>query len=260
MQKLHIIKIGGNVVDNPTMLEKFIVDFSAISFPKILVHGGGKIATELAEKLGIPQTMIGGRRVTNFETLRITTMVYAGLINKQLVAQCQAKNINALGLSGADGNLILSEKRNHSNIDFGYVGDVKTINTSFLDGLLAQNMVPIICSITHDGKGTLLNTNADTIATELAVALSAIYQVHLSFCFEKKGVLKDLDDEGSYIPQIQKSVYTSLKSEQKIAGGMLPKLENAFQAIEKGVYKVLIYHANNLDTLENNFIGTELYG
>jgi len=258
MQKLHIIKIGGNVVDNPAILGKFIEDFSAISSPKILVHGGGKLATELAEKLGIPQTMIEGRRITDFETLKITTMVYAGLINKQLVAQC--KGIQALGLSGADNNLILSEKRKHPSIDFGYVGDIKSINTSFLESLITQNIVPIVCSITHNGEGELLNTNADTIATELAVALSGIYEVHLSFCFEKNGVLRDIQQEDSYIPQMGKQVYDALKSEKKILEGMLPKLENAFQAIEKGVYKVLIYHAKHLHTLENSFIGTEIYG
>lgn len=260
MQTLHIIKIGGNVVDNPNILEKFIEDFSAIASPKILVHGGGKLANELAEKLGIPQTMVEGRRITDAETLKITTMVYAGLINKQLVAQLQAKSIQALGLSGADNNLILSEKRNHSSIDFGFVGDIKSINTSFLSSLLSQNIVPVVCSITHNGNGMLLNTNADTIATELAIALSGLYKVHLSFCFEKKGVLADISNEDSYIPQIEKSVYNHLKSEQKISDGMLPKLENAFQAIEKGVSKVLIYHAKYLHTLENDFIGTELYG
>ena len=202
MQSLQIIKIGGNVVDDAGLLDQFLHDFVQIKTSKILIHGGGKIATELAQKLNIAQTMIEGRRVTDSETLKIATMVYAGLVNKNIVAKLQSKQCNAIGLSGADANIISGKKRNHPSIDFGFVGDIIAINTNQIISFINQGLTPVFCPIIHDSEGTLLNTNADTIATQIAIALAKMYQVNLSFCFEKKGVLLDPDDDQSYIPVI----------------------------------------------------------
>ena len=258
MESLQIIKIGGNVVDDANLLDNFLNDFVQIKTPKILIHGGGKIATELAQKLNIAQTMIEGRRVTDSETLKIATMVYAGLVNKNIVAKLQSKQCNAIGLSGADANVISGEKRNHPTIDFGFVGEIIAINTDQIISFIKQGLVPVFCPIIHDSEGTLLNTNADTIATQIAIALAKIYQVNLSFCFEKKGVLRNPDDDESYIPSINKSEYEKLKASKIISNGMIPKLDNAFEAISNGVNKVLLYHANQLATLETNLIGTQL--
>src|SRR4051812_24070737 len=204
MTKLYVIKIGGNVIDHPKNLERFLSDLSKIKESKILVHGGGKLATELAERIGIEQKMVDGRRITDAETLKVATMVYAGLINKQIVASLQGKGINALGLSGADGNVIKGSKRKVTEIDYGFVGDVKAenINAELISTFLSNKVTPVFCAITHNGEGQLLNTNADTIASTLAIALSKRYDVQLNFCFEKKGVLKNIEDENSVIETI----------------------------------------------------------
>lgn len=253
MEKLHILKIGGNVIDNPDLLDNFLADFAKIKEKKILVHGGGKLATQLAEKLSIPQTLIDGRRITNKDTLDLAVMVYAGLINKKIVAQLQALDCNAIGFCGADGNLIQSKKRVNSHVDFGHVGDLFTnsVNSELLDKLLSMGICPVFNAITHDGNGSLLNTNADTIASKLAISLANHYEIKLTYCFEKDGVLLNLDDNDSLLLNIQPSDYSKLKSENIIASGMIPKLDNAFEAIEQGVKQVKICHAKQI-----NGIGT----
>jgi acetylglutamate kinase len=261
MKKVYIIKISGNVLDDEIPLKQFIHDFAGIKEAKILVHGGGKLANDLANKLGIAQTMVNGRRITDTETLKITTMVYAGLINKQLVATLQSKKNNAIGLSGADLNMIMAQKRPVVEVDYGFVGDIlnDTINTPVLSNFLEQKIVPVFSAITHDGKGQLLNTNADTIASEMAVALSKTYETHLIYCFEKKGVLKDVSDENSVIETMTKHEYHNFKNEGIISKGMIPKLDNAFTAIQKGVKEVVITHYSKLlKTLQNNNAGTKL--
>lgn len=258
MKSLQIIKIGGNVVDDAVLLDNFVHDFVQIKTPKILIHGGGKIATELAAKLNVVQTMIEGRRVTDSETLKIATMVYAGLVNKNIVAKLQSNQCNAIGLSGADANVISGKKRNHPTIDFGFVGDIVSINSKQIISFINQGLTPVFCPIIHDSEGTLLNTNADTIATQIAIELAKFYQINLSFCFEKKGVLRNPDDDESYIPVINRPEYERLKASKIISNGMIPKLDNAFDAINNGVHKVLLYHANQVATLETNLIGTQL--
>jgi len=237
---LKIIKIGGNVIDDPMALKSFLRTVSTVQGPKILVHGGGKSATALAEQTGLKVKMIEGRRVTDAVTLELITMVYAGKINKRLVAQLQALKCNAIGFTGADGNTISAEKRPVSSIDYGFVGDVKNVETSTLHLLLKQSICPVFCAITHDNKGQLLNTNADTIASELAIAFANQYQVELYYCFEKKGVLKDVNDDNSVIQTITKSSYKKLLETQLIFSGMLPKLNNCFHALEQNVSKVCI--------------------
>ena len=202
LKSLSIIKIGGNIIDNPTELSPFLSDFSKIEGYKVLVHGGGKSATKMAESIGLVPEMIDGRRITDAAMLDIVVMIYAGQINKNIVAQLQANSTNAMGFSGADGNLIQSVKRNHPTINYGFVGDVKKVNTQILETLLSNGIVPVFCAITHDGKGQLLNTNADTIASELAIALSEIFKVTLNYCFEKPGVLYDAEDDSSVIENI----------------------------------------------------------
>jgi acetylglutamate kinase len=253
MKKLQIIKIGGNVIDNPDELEKFLLDFSKISDLKILVHGGGKLATELAKRLGVSQEMVNGRRITDAETLKITTMVYAGLINKQIVASLQAKKINAIGLSGADCNTIKSTKRKVNDIDYGFVGDIESsgVNVELISMFLENNITPVFSAITHNGEGTLLNTNADTIASALAVALSKMYEVQLNYCFEKKGVLRNVDDDNSVINIITPDLYKKLLAEGIIFKGMIPKIDNAFDAIKNGVTAVMIAHSNEILNITN---------
>jgi acetylglutamate kinase len=261
MKKLYIIKIGGNIIDDPISLEKFLMDFSKIDDPKILVHGGGKIASELAERLGVSQALVDGRRITDAETLKITAMVYAGLVNKQIVALLQSHEVNAIGLSGADANFIRSEKRNVKEIDYGFVGDISTsgINSELLSVFLEMNLVPVFSAITHNGKGQLLNTNADTIASVLATALAMNYNVQLNYCFEKKGVLENIDEENSVIKTITKSKYKELLLNGAISKGMIPKLDNAFQAIQNGVQSVVIAHVDELiNTTKNEHAGTTL--
>lgn len=267
---LYVIKIGGNIIDDENKLAKFLREFASIPSPrqlagsgvsrvhKILIHGGGKLATRLAEQMNIPQQLIDGRRITDAETLKIVTMVYAGYINKNIVAQLQASNCNALGLSGADGNVIQAHKRNHPTIDYGFAGDVDAINTTLLKSILDQSISVVLAPITHDQKGQLLNTNADTIAQEIANAMSALYDVQLIYSFEKSGVLLDANDDSTVIPAITPTYYQQLKTEQKIFAGMIPKLDNAFAALNKGVQKVIIGKAEQLTDLITGKAGTSI--
>lgn len=273
MKQLTIVKIGGNVIDNSENLHRFLLDFTAVAGDKILVHGGGKIATALGESLGIEAKMVEGRRITDIETLRIVTMVYAGLINKNMVAQLQAKGCNAIGLTGADGNIIKAKKRpiqkvlsfeedlrEEAEVDFGFVGDLdeNSVSSVALDNLLKAGMVPVLCAITHDGDSQLLNTNADTIASAVAVAMASLYETQLVYCFEKKGVLKDINDDSSVVREIKSREFEGLKADGTVAGGMIPKLYNAFEAIKKGVSAVYIGKADELNQLKNGTFGTKL--
>lgn len=240
MEILTIVKIGGNIIENEKELNKFIGAFSKIDGLKILVHGGGKRATAIAQKLGIESKLIDGRRITDAETLEVITMIYGGLINKNMVAKLQANSINAIGLSGADANSITSKKRKHKTIDFGFVGDVEHVANESIAKLLEANFTPVFCAITHDGKGQLLNTNADTIASQIAVAMCKTYKVNIKYCFELNGVLKDILDKNSVIKNINSESYKTLKENKIIADGMLPKLDNCFDALKNGVKKVAI--------------------
>lgn len=246
MKKVTLIKIGGNIIDNPSELEQFLTDFSKIKGHKVLIHGGGKSATKMAESIGLVPQMIDGRRITDAAMLDVVVMIYAGQINKNIVAQLQSKNDNAIGFSGADGNLIQSTKRNHPTIDYGFVGDVKQVNTSLLATLLENSIVPVFCAITHDKNGQLLNTNADTIASELAIALSEVFDVTLTYCFEKQGVLSDSEDDSSVITEINEALYNKLKAEKVIHSGMIPKLDNCFNSLSKGVQIIKIGHHSML--------------
>ncbi|MEN8764953.1 acetylglutamate kinase [Wenyingzhuangia sp.] len=239
-QKLTIVKVGGNVINNAEALAHFLSDFAALEGDKILVHGGGKRATQLSESLGLKSTMIHGRRVTDKSTIEVVTMVYAGLLNKNIVATLQSKNCNAIGLSGADGNSIQAHKREVVDVDYGLVGDVDGINARNIATFIGGAMVPVFCAITHDGKGQLLNTNADTIASSIAVGMSNLYEVSLVYTFEKNGVLTSVDDDNSVITNINQEKYDELKIEGIIADGMLPKMENCFDALQKGVSEVII--------------------
>lgn len=234
------------MIDFPEKLDEFLQLFKAISGQKLLVHGGGVLASRLSEKLGIVPNLVEGRRITDHETLDVVTMVYAGLVNKQIVAKLQSHQINAMGLSGADGNLIRADKRPTDKIDYGFVGDVKEINASLLENLLENNLVPVFPAITHDGHGQLLNTNADTIAAELGISLAVRHEVSIYYCFDKKGVLKDITDEDSFIPEINFTRYEALKEEQVIHSGMIPKLDNAFKAIAKGIQQVWLGRADQI--------------
>ncbi|RYG08018.1 MAG: acetylglutamate kinase [Chitinophagaceae bacterium] len=260
MKQLTIIKIGGNVIDNSENLHQFLLDFTALPGDKILIHGGGKIATELSESLGIEAKMVEGRRITDIETLRIVTMVYAGLINKNMVAQLQAKGSNAIGLTGADGNIIRAQKRPIKEIDYGFVGDLdeNSVSSETLDNLLKAGLVPVLCAITHDGETQLLNTNADTIASTVAVAMSALYETRLVYCFEKKGVLRDVNDDDSVVREIKADEFDGLKADGTVQGGMIPKLHNAFEAIKKGVSAVYIGKADELAELAEGTFGTKM--
>ncbi len=256
--KLFIIKVGGNIIDDDEKLKSFLQSFASIQSPKIIVHGGGKIATEIGNKLGIESKYINGRRITDDAAINLVTMVYGGLINKKIVAQLQSFNCNAIGLTGADGNIIPATKRPLKNItktdgstelvDFGWVGDVdgSQLAAHSLQLLLNNGFTPVFASLTHDEQGHILNTNADTIASLLAVALSSYYDVRLIYCFEKKGVLENVDDENSVINLINKKKYKQLLDEQKLFAGILPKIDNAFAAIDAGVNEVLIGDANDL--------------
>jgi acetylglutamate kinase len=262
---LYVVKIGGNIIDDEKKLSSFLKDFAAVKGQKILIHGGGKLATKLAEQMNVPQQMIDGRRITDAETLKIVTMVYAGYINKNIVAQLQANNCNTIGLCGADGNVILAHKRGVANspsgvggIDYGFAGDVDAINTTLLKSLLDQQIAVVMAPITHDQKGQLLNTNADTIAQEVATSLSALYDVQLIYSFEKSGVLLDANDDNTVINSINPTYYQQLKSEQKIFAGMIPKLDNAFAALNRGVKKVIIGKAEQLTDLITGKAGTSI--
>ncbi len=268
---LSVIKIGGNVIDNPEKLSEFLIAFASLPGYKILVHGGGKMATKLTQDMGLEAKMINGRRVTDNQTLEVVTMVYAGLINKNLVAQLQAQQCNAIGLSGADGNLISAKKRpiqllknqetgETENVDFGFVGDLdaQSVNVKNLVLLIDNGFIPVFSAITHNGEGQLLNTNADTVASALAVALSINYQTSLIYCFEKKGVLRDVEDEQSVITEINPSTFETLQAQNIINSGMLPKLHNAFEAINSGVKQVFIGSANELHLLKSEKFGTRI--
>lgn len=255
-QKLAIIKIGGNVIENKTELSKFLKLFSKLEGAKILVHGGGKLATELAAKLGIASKMVGGRRITDSETLEVITMVYAGLTNKNIIAELQANHCNALGLSGADGNAIQAHKRIVKEIDYGFAGDVDGVNSELISKLLDASLTPVFCAMTHDGNGQLLNTNADTIASELAIGMSDIFDTTLYYCFEKKGVLMDVTDDHSVVKNMNSSKHQELQKAGIIAEGMLPKLENCFHALQNKVNKVCLGDMTMLE--ENNTLFTTL--
>ncbi len=253
METLKIIKVGGNIIDNEAALEKFLSQFSAVKGPKILVHGGGKLATKMAKDMDVPVNMVNGRRITDVDTLDIITMVYAGKINKNVVAKLQANNCNAIGFTGADGNTIVSIKRPVKKIDYGFVGDVEKVNIKVLDVLLQNNITPVFCAITHDKNGQLLNTNADTIASELAIALSKYYKTELIYCFEKNGVLLSVDDEDSVIDFMDTGTYETLKIRNTFADGMLPKLENCYYALEEGVSKVIIGNSTVISNQNQKF-------
>lgn len=257
---LNVIKIGGNVIDNSEKLHQFLLDFTALPGDKVLIHGGGKIATELGTSLGVEAKMVEGRRITDIETLRIVTMVYAGLINKNMVAQLQAKGCNAIGLTGADGNIIKAVKRPVKDIDYGYVGDLDAASVSVgtLDSLLSAGLVPVICAITHDGQSQLLNTNADTIASAVAVAMAEKYDTSLVYCFEKRGVMRDVEDDNSLVTEIRMDEFEGLKAEGVVSGGMIPKLHNAFEAIKSGVSAVYIGKADELPQINGSSFGTRL--
>lgn len=246
MNKLTVIKVGGKIVEEEESLKQLLDDFARIEGHKILVHGGGRSATKIAERLGIQSNMVDGRRITDAATLQIVTMVYGGLVNKNIVARLQALDVNALGLTGADMDVIRSEKRPVKEIDYGFVGDVKYVKSETLQWLIDKDIVPIMAPLTHDGKGNILNTNADTIAAEIAQAMSAHYDVTLVYCFEKKGVLMDENDDNSVISRLDKELYQKYIDEGVITGGMLPKLDNAFRSIEKGVKAVIITQASEI--------------
>ena len=258
MEKLYVIKVGGNIIDDEEKLVSFLQSFASIEGQKILVHGGGKLATQLAERLNIPQQLVDGRRITDAETLKIVTMVYAGYINKNIVAKLQSYNCSSIGLSGADGNIILSHKRVHPTLDYGFVGDIDVVNTSILQVCLDINLAIVIAPITADQDGQLLNTNADTIAQEIAKSLSNVFDVNLIYCFEKSGVLMDANDDKTVISSINPAYYQQLKSEQKIFAGMIPKLDNAFAALNSGVKKVMIGKAEELNNLISGDSGTTI--
>lgn len=258
MDNLYVIKIGGNIIDDEKKLSSFLKEFADLSDKKILIHGGGKLATQLAEKLGVKQRLVDGRRITDAETLKVVTMVYAGLINKNIVALLQADHCNAIGLCGADGDLILAHKRKHPVIDYGFVGDVDAINVGLLTNLLNRNLSVVVASLTHDQQGQLLNTNADTVAQEIAKAITQEFNVTLIYTFEKAGVLSDANDEMTVISMLDPSMYQQLKSKDKIFAGMIPKLDNAFTALNSGVKKVIIGKAEHLKELINGRAGTNI--
>lgn len=251
MEKLSIVKIGGNIIEDENSLNDFLVLFSKIEGKKILVHGGGKKATQIASKLGIESTMINGRRITDAATLEVITMVYGGLVNKNIVAKLQALKTNAIGLSGADCNCILSEKRPIKETDFGFVGDVKNVDNHAIKVLMTNDFTPVFCAITHDGKGQLLNTNADTITSQIAIAMSKKYETSIYYCFELNGVLSDFNNKNSVIKHINSVTYESLLTSGIISDGMIPKLENCFDALKNGVHAVFMGNTNIL-TKEND--------
>ncbi len=268
MKTLSIIKIGGNVIDSPEALTRFLGDLSTLDRSEhawILVHGGGKIATDMAKRLGIEAQMLEGRRITDEAMLEIVTMVYGGLVNKRIVTGLQAKGVNALGLTGADGNVITAEKRRHPSIDYGFVGDIERVNTAQLRAFLDMGCTPVLAPLTHDGAGHLLNTNADTIASRVASALAseadmqAFYGVRLYYAFEKRGVLRDVADATSVFPELSASEIEDIRASGAIAAGMLPKIDNALAALHAGVEQVEICHSDEiLSALQGKHCGTRI--
>ena len=244
MEKLTLIKVGGKIVEEEATLHALLDRFADLPGHKVLVHGGGRSATQLATRLGIESRMVEGRRITDAETLNVVTMVYGGLVNKRIVANLQARGLNALGLTGADMDVIRSMKRPVKEVDYGFVGDVKQVNANLLADLIAKGVVPVMAPLTHDGQGHLLNTNADTIAGETAKALAHHFEVTLVYCFEKRGVLRSESDDNSVIPTIDRPSFQQLVSEGIIQGGMIPKVENSLQAVEAGVKAVIITKAD----------------
>ncbi len=247
-EKLTLVKVGGKIVEEEASLRALLDDFAAIRGHKVLVHGGGRSATKLAARLGIESRIVDGRRITDSETLKIATMVYGGLVNKNIVARLQACGVNALGLTGADMDVIRSAKRPVKDVDYGFVGDVERVNATLLGSLIAKGIVPVMAPLTHDGRGHLLNTNADTIAGETAKALARLFDITLVYCFEKRGVLRDENDDGSIIPRITPDSFEQLVAGSVVQGGMIPKLENAFEALRAGVREVIITQASTLNT------------
>lgn len=246
-EKLTLIKVGGKIVEEEATLQALLSDFAAIEGRKVLVHGGGRSATKLAARLGIESQMVNGRRITDAETLKIVTMVYGGLVNKNIVARLQACGVNALGLTGADMDVIRSVKRPVKDVDYGFVGDVERVDATLLGNLIAKGVVPVMAPLTHDGCGNMLNTNADTIAGETAKALAQLFDVTLVYCFEKRGVLRDENDDDSVIPQITRADFEQLVADGVVQGGMIPKLENAFEALRAGVSQVIITQASAIN-------------
>ena len=255
MEKFTLTKVGGKIVEEPETLQQLLRDFSSIEGYKVLVHGGGRSATKVAAQLGIESKMVNGRRITDADMLNVVTMVYGGLVNKNIVAGLQSLGINALGLTGADMNIMRSDKRPVKDVDYGFVGDVKEVNADLLSSLIRQGIVPVLAPLTHDKQGHMLNTNADTIAGEAAKALAKYFDVTLMFCFEKKGVLRDENDDDSVIPEINREAFKEYVEAGIIQGGMIPKLENAYQAIDAGVKEVIITQASEIH--KNS--GTKVY-
>lgn len=253
-EQLTLIKVGGKIVEEEDSLRRLLMDFSSIAGHKLLVHGGGRSATRIATQLGIESKMVNGRRITDADTLRVVTMVYGGLVNKSIVAGLQAQGVNALGLTGADMDIIRSVKRPVKEIDYGFVGDVEQVNADLLADLIGKGIVPVLAPLTHDGKGNMLNTNADTIAGETAKAMVAHFDVTLVYCFEKRGVLSDENDDNSVIARINRQEFEEYVKKGIIQGGMIPKLENAFEAIDAGVSKVIITQATAIDGLSGTII------
>ncbi len=248
MESVHIIKVGGNVIEDKAALASFVRDFAALPGHKILVHGGGQIATKLGKRLGLTPQYVAGRRITDQLTLELVTMVYGGLVNRRLVAQLQAAGCNAMGLTGADANLLLATKRPVTTVDYGWVGNVKPdqVDTTMLRNFWNLGITPVFAPLTHDGQGHLLNTNADTIATVIARALAPFFHVNLLFCFEKPGILRDPSDDASVLPCLNRAAYRQLQEQAAVSGGILPKLDNAFAAVENGVARVIIGSAGDL--------------
>lgn len=255
MEKVTIVKVGGAIVEDNEQLAQLLTDFAAIPGKKVLVHGGGKRATKVAAALGIESKMVNGRRITDAQMLEVVTMVYGGLVNKNLVAKLQAKGVNALGLTGADMDVIHSHKRPvKDGVDFGYVGDVERANGKMLQTLIQEGITPVMAPLTHDGNGNILNTNADTIASETAKALAPYYDVTLIYSFEKKGVLSNPDDDNSVIPVITRSDFEKYQADGTIGGGMIPKIENALAAVDAGVKEVIITLATAIDGKQGTVI------
>lgn len=255
---INVVKIGGNVVDNPEALENFLKEFSKLRGMKVLIHGGGKEATRLSSALGIETTMIDGRRVTDRETLDVVTMVYAGLINKRIVAILQANGTDALGLTGADGDIIRATRRLATPIDYGFVGDINAadVDDRLLESIMNSGKTPVFCAIMHDGKGTLLNCNADSVAAAVAIGASRLGPTRLTYCFEKPGVMTDVNDESSVIPLVTAESFEELKEEGIVAAGMIPKLTNALESAARGVAEVRICRAEDLTNVGGTFIRT----